>query len=59
MNTIIFEDGLSRYDIVNNINNQGKFFWLLEVNCVNLIVGLTSNGALLIKGGLWTNGTLF
>ncbi len=56
-NDIIFEDGLSRYNIENNINNQGKYKWLFDVECSKLIVGLLGN-ALHIKSGLWINGIL-
>lgn len=58
MNDVIFEDGLSRDNILNDVNGQGRFKWILDVTCKNLVVGLYNND-LLIKDGYWEKGILY
>jgi hypothetical protein len=55
MSHIIFEDGLEYHKIVNDLDNQGKYKWLLDANTKNLVVGL-NNDNLVIKSGRWISG---
>lgn len=51
--SIFYEDGLSEYSIRNNINNHGRFSWILDENVKNekLVIGLDSTNNLSIKSG--------
>lgn len=56
MSKIKFLNGLSYDKIVNDMEKQGQYKWLLEAETKDLVVGL-SNGNLSIKSGTWLSGT--
>jgi len=59
LNNIRFIDGLTEYNIVNNINDQGKYLWILNRDVItkDAIVGKDSNGTLIWYSGEWLQGT--
>lgn len=61
---IRFIDGLTEYNIINNINGQGQYSWILNENVIvdNAIVGCTQTdgpgtGTLIWYSGKWSEGT--
>jgi len=64
INQIRFIDGLSEYNILNNINGQGQYAWILNDDTIveNAIVGCTQDngpgtGTLIWYTGTWVTGT--
>lgn len=57
MSKIKFLNGLSCDKIVNDVENQGQYKWLLEAKTKDLVVGLSCDGGLSIKSGTWLSGT--
>jgi hypothetical protein len=54
------EDGLTKYNILNNIDGQGKFLWFFDKKNVseNLVVGLSDDNTIIIKNGNYISGII-
>lgn len=64
INQIRFIDGLTEYNILNDINGQGQYSWILGENVLteNAVVGCTQDngpgtGTLIWYTGTWVEGT--
>jgi len=64
INQIRFIDGLTEYNILNNINGQGQYAWILNDDTIveNAVVGCTQDngpgtGTLIWYTGTWVIGT--
>lgn len=58
MSNIEFQGGLELNKIINNIDGQGKYKWLLEADTENLVVSLEQS-KLSIKSGTWHSGNFY
>ncbi len=58
INKIRFINGLTEYDILNNINGQGIYAWILAEDVIveNAVVGKDNAGRLIWYKGTWKQG---